>query len=165
MKSKTNRRKFIKTGTQICAGGCLLMMSPELFAGNSFSKFFQDVPDPKKMNTYCTYNCTDECKFKQATLKNEPELKKKVYEEWNLKERVGEFDADKFFCYGCKVENEKMGPLVQTCTVRKCCIEKGYDACIQCDKIASCDKDLWKNFPQFQKSVIEMRKKYLEAQG
>jgi len=167
MKTKINRRNFFHKSTQAGVAGCLLLMSPRLTALNNFSFLLnQDVPDPKKMNTYCGYNCTEECQFMQASLKNDPELKKKVYDEWGLKERLGfEFDADRVVCFGCKVKDRLLSELVTTCTVRACCLKKGYDACIQCEELKNCDKALWAKFPDFHKSVIEMQKKYAEAQG
>ncbi len=166
MKPKINRRHFVKRSTQAGVAGCLLMMSPRLLALENLSGMFgQDVPDPKKMNTFCTYNCNSECQFMQASVKNDPELKKKVYDEWKLADRVGEFDADKLFCFGCKVEESKIGPLIKTCSVRNCCLEKGFEACIECDGLEACKKDLWTKYPDFHKMVIDLRKKYVEAQG
>jgi len=54
------------------------------------------------------------------------------------------------------------GAFVHNSTVRAYSIEKGYDSCIQCNKLTTCDKDLWNRFPEFHKAVIEMQVKYKE---
>ena len=87
--------------------------------------------------------------------------RKKAYEEFKWKEKFGvDFDADKVFCYGCKPNDKPLSLNVNLCTVRKCAIEKGFDCCIECKGLAACDKELWKNFPQFKGKVIEAQRGY-----
>ena len=112
---------------------------------------------------YCSYSCPEDCHFLEASVKNDPELKKKAFKEWGLEERYGlKFDAEKIFCFKCKPGDHPEGPVLTNCTVRSCAKEKGYQACIQCDDLNSCDKDLWTRFPQFHEGVIKMQAKYLE---
>ncbi len=47
-------------------------------------------------------------------------------------------------CVGCRDDNT--GARL-TCTVRNCVIEKGLPSCAHCDKLATCDKELYVNYP------------------
>jgi hypothetical protein len=161
MKNQLKRREFILKTCQAGMAGCALLYgSPLIAAGNLNAGSGDEKPDPKKLN-YCGYICPPECKMKKATLENNTELKKEAYKEWRVEEKYGiAFDPEVIVCYGCKVEDEKVGLLVKKCSVRNCAIEKGYDCCIQCDQLTACDKELWKNFPDFHKMVIEMQKNF-----
>lgn len=156
------RRTFLKTTSQACLGGCLLMSARGSVAASIF--FLDDQkPDPKRMN-YCGYTCPDGCEFRKATLENDTALKKEAYKAWQIKERFNiPFEADSIFCFGCKNTGKPEGVVTANCTVRTCTLEKGFEACIECDELAECDKELWGRFPDFHKQVIEVRKKYLES--
>ena len=122
-----------------------------------------EQPDPKKLN-YCGYTCPNGCEFRKASLENNPALKKKAYETWNIEKRYGiSFEADKVFCYGCKIEDKPAGVVTANCTVRSCAIEKELDACIECKELKNCDKELWDLFPDFHKQVIALQKQYLDS--
>jgi hypothetical protein len=162
MKTELKRRDFVtkcfKAGVTCCA----------LVYGNSLQaqdpvKQKVPKPDPKSL-TYCGFKCTTECTLYKATIQNNSELKKKAYEEFKWKEKFGvDFDAEKVFCFGCKPKDNPLSVNVNACTVRKCAIEKGLDCCIECKGLTACDKELWKNFPQFKEKVIEMQKIYITA--
>lgn len=159
MKTKSSRRQFIINSSVF---GCTLLVSGKLSA---FS-FPQDkIPNPKEIN-YCGYTCPKNCEFLEASVKNDPELKKKAYETWEIKKRYGvDFHEETTFCFGCKNADKPAGVMMTNCTVRSCAIEKKHDSCIQCDKLEACNKDLWSRFPEFHKSVIKMRKVYCEAKA
>ena len=141
----------------MCLGGCLLLSAPAIFAKQTQDG---DPIDPERL-CYCGYQCPVDCHFLVASEQNDPELKKQVYEEWELKKRYGlEFDPQKIFCFKCKPGNKPEGPVLKNCTVRECAIGKGYQACIQCDQLATCNHELWERFPQFHESVVELQKKY-----
>ena len=159
MKTHSSRRKFIKRSA---IAGCAVLMSGKLSA---FSFPEDKIPDPQKLN-YCGYTCPEDCQFLEASVKKDDKLKKVAFETWKIKERYGlEFDPKTSFCYGCKNKDKPAGIVLMNCTVRACTIEKKHDACIQCKKLKTCDKDLWTRFPEFHKSVLEMQKTYLEAKG
>ena len=83
---------------------------------------------------------------------------------WKIKERYGlDFEEEKVFCYGCKNEEKPLGIAVKNCPVRSCTIEKGFDCCIECKELQTCELELWKMYPDFHNKVIEMQKKYNEA--
>jgi len=78
------------------------------------------------------------------------------------KEKHGvDFDAEKIFCWGCKTKDKPLGITISKCTVRNCAIKKGYDCCIECNNLVKCEFELWKNFPDFHKQVLEMQKTYM----
>ncbi len=163
MKSKINRRKFIKRGAQAGMACCALMMSSKLVTAGGFGRLFDDEKiDPKKLN-FCGYSCPADCKFHIATLENDIEKKKEAFGIWKIKEKYEiEFDPETAVCWKCKDFEKKQGVVVSNCTVRACAKDKGYDACIECGQLKSCDKDLWTRFPDFHKAVIEMQVKYKE---
>ncbi|MFC2096638.1 DUF3795 domain-containing protein, partial [Bacteroidota bacterium] len=142
---------------------CALMMSSKFVTAGSFAKMFDDeIIDPKKLN-FCGYTCPADCKWHIATLENDLEKKKEAYEIWHIKENYGlDFDENTAFCWKCKNLEKPKGVAIHNCTVRSCAMEKGYDACIQCDELTSCDKDLWTRFPEFYNAVKEMQVKYKE---
>ncbi|AHW62159.1 Protein of unknown function [Draconibacterium orientale] len=155
MTNQSNRRQFIRNSS---VTGCAILLSGKLSA---FTFPQDELPNPKKLN-YCGYTCPADCQFLEASEKNDVELKKKVYAEWQIEEQYGiAFDAEKIFCFGCKNSDKPAGVLLSNCTVRACAIDKQYDSCIQCKQLIDCDKNLWKRFPDFHKSVIAMQEKYL----
>jgi len=165
MKSKLKRREFLSTGCRAGLAGCAVLMCGNTFAMSHFIGQDDEVPDPKKLN-YCGYTCPEKCEYLQATLNDDEELKKKCFETWSIKERYGvEYDPKISFCYGCKTEDKPEGVVVSECTVRSCVIDKGLDCCIECDELTTCDKDLWKRYPDFHKGVIGLRQKYMETNG
>jgi hypothetical protein len=160
MENQINRRRFISAGT---VAGCALLISGKLSALSSFSHLQNEIPDPKKIN-YCGYSCPKDCKFLEASIKNDPVLKKEAYEIWEMKERFGvtEFDADKIYCFGCKTEDKPVGIRLQKCDVRNCAIDKKLDSCIECKELSTCKKDLWEKFPDFKNAIIKMQNAYFE---
>ena len=158
------RRDFILKSCKAGMAGCALLYGARLYgAGNLKPATGMVKPDPKLLN-YCGYTCASDCKMKKATLENNIALKKEAYQDWRIEKKYGiAFDPDKVFCYGCKgVQGNKVGLVVEKCSVRNCCIEKGYDCCIQCAELATCDKEIWKTFPDFHKMMLEMQKNYLQ---
>jgi hypothetical protein len=123
----------------------------------------KEVPNPKDL-CYCGYKCPPDCKFLKGSIENNVELKKEAYKEWKIKERFNiEFDPEKIFCFGCKNKDKEEGITVKNCKVRSCAISKGLESCIECNKLVDCKKDLWERFPEFKSHVIDMQKKYQEA--
>lgn len=163
MKTKFNRRSFLKKSTQAGMACCALMMSPNLLTASGLSEILNDKKiDPKKLN-YCGYTCPTDCQFYTATIENNVEKKKEAFKAWKIKERYGlDFDEKTAICWRCKNIEKPLGVAAKNCTVRSCAIEKGYDSCIECNTLKSCDKDLWTRFPDFYKTVKEMQVKYQE---
>lgn len=166
MKTNLNRRQFIKKGSKTGIACCAFMMGTKFKAFSSFSSFDDpsEIPNPKEL-CYCGYKCPDDCEFYVASVENNLEKKKQVFEKWGLEERYNlKFDEESIFCFKCKPEEDyPEGPVLTNCTVRQCAMEKELQCCIECDELTTCEKDLWIRFPDFKKAVIEMQKKYLEA--
>jgi hypothetical protein len=159
MKTEIKRRDFVTKCFKAGVTGCAFLYGNSLLARDSVKQV--QKPDFKSL-TYCGYKCTVECTLYRATIQNNNELKKKAFEEFKMKEKFNiDFDAEKVFCYGCKPKDKPLSLGVSACTVRKCAIEKGFDCCIECTGLAACDKELWKNFPQFKEKVIEMQKSFM----
>lgn len=162
MKKQFNRRSFVKSGTM---AGCLLLAGGKLAATSLFQ------PDPQRMNpklvNYCGYTCPTDCKFLQASVKNDPVMKKEAYDIWEMDTRFGvkEFDPDKIFCFGCKNTDKPVGIRLQKCDVRNCAISKKLDCCIECPELKTCVKDLWKKFPDYKKQLDQYQDKWLEGKA
>ncbi len=164
MKTSRSRREFLATSSRIGLIGGALVSCPKLF---SLGKLMpeDEIPNPKKLN-YCGHTCPADCAMKKATLENNIELKREAYKDWRIEKKYGlAFEPDKIFCYGCKASGKPLGLVVEKCSVRNCAIEKKYDCCIECRDLAACDKEIWKTFPDFHKTVIEMQNKYRAAKG
>jgi hypothetical protein len=157
MKPDLTRRTFIARGSGACIACCLTMTGSRLFSATGADT---GMPDPEKY-TYCGYRCTPECTLLKASLANDTELKKKTFEEWQIAERYGiEFEAEGFFCYGCKVGEKPKGLLVQKCPIIPCAQKKGFDCCFQCNDLAECDQELWTKYPQHRDFVLDLQKSY-----
>lgn len=154
MKANLKRREFLTS----CIGCCGLMFS---FKTDGLPVFQDEAkPDPKKLE-YCGYQCPPDCKVKKSTVTNNLELKKEAYKEWRIQEKYKvEFDPEKMYCWGCK-SDKPAGIITSNCSIRSCVISKKYDCCIQCNDLATCDKEVWKTFPQFRESMLKLQKKYL----
>jgi hypothetical protein len=164
MRKEIKRRDFLKASGQLGLAGCALMFCGNVNAAEALLAG-DEVPDPKKLN-YCGYTCPEKCDFLMATINNDPEAKKACFEQWHIKERYGlEYDEKTAFCWGCKVEDKPEGVVLNACTVRSCCKEKGFDCCIECKELSSCDKDLWTRFPKFYDGVKKLQQKYFDARG
>jgi len=165
MATDSSRRAFIKTCSAVCAG-CAFFLHPHrmVFGGEEAEKT-EKLLDPDAY-TYCGYQCSEDCKLYKATIQNDPELKKQVYQEWEMEKNQGiEFDPDKIFCYGCKADDKPMSLILQKCTVRHCAKGRNVDVCFQCKDLKTCDMELWSKYPDFKKHVISMQEKYIAQTG
>ncbi len=157
MRNNLKRRDFV-TGCLKAGAACMVLGS----GGNLLEMNINqdEKPDPKTLE-YCGYKCPADCPLKKATLANDSGLKKKAFEEFRFREKYKiDFDADKIFCYGCKVKDKPLGPAVSRCTVRQCARSKNLDCCIECDTLAKCEKELWKEFPKLREHVLDLQKRY-----
>jgi len=158
MKTNLKRREFVGKCFKAGVAGCSLVYGNSLLAEDRQQQV--QKPDLKSL-TFCGFKCTTACTLYKATIEDNGELRKKAYEEFKWKEKFNvDYDAARVFCWGCKIKDKPLSINVSACTVRKCAIEKRYDSCIQCNGLVACDKELWKNFPKFKESVLEMQKVY-----
>lgn len=162
MENGFNRRNFLKSAG---IGSCVLLLASAFKSSGSLSliNFDNQIPDPKKLN-YCGYKCPENCQMLKATIENNADLKMKAYSDFEVKKIYGiDFDADKVFCWGCKAKAKPEGILVSNCKVKMCAQERGFDCCIECNELTSCNKDLWKKYPEHYEKVVEMHKKYMSS--
>jgi len=147
MEFEQDRRDFLKHCTK-WGVSCfsLFLWHQQIWARTGNEDKIKKLTQPidLKKRSYCGIACENECQLFQATQENNIELKKEVYEKWNMKEHFNiEFDPDKIFCYSCKPQNKiyKIGML--DCEVRQCAIENEMESCIQCKNLTSCNKKFW----------------------
>jgi hypothetical protein len=158
------RREFLKLLGQLgtaCVGCALVanVSAAETAPGAPAKKL-----PPLKDRAYCGLVCNDQCEMFKATRTNDPAAKKAVYEKWKWKEKFGvEFDPEKVFCHGCKAPGKPQNVAHARCTALKCSVERGFESCLQCRKLAACDKELWKNWPDFWKQIQQLQQKYVAA--
>jgi len=169
MAKKQNRRSFLKNCRQYgfsCMA--LFLWNKKLFAGDNDSTktdAVKAVIDPKELS-YCGIACEKQCELFKATMEDDNALKKKVYDQWNWKEKFEiEFDPEKVFCFSCKPGDKPMKMGMKECTARICAIENNLESCIQCSNLAKCDKELWKNWPDFHTHMKQQQKQYLTQHG
>ena len=162
MKTSEKRRSFLIQSGRACLACMGLLAVRGLQSGVAETSVPSEDIDLKKL-AYCSFDCPGNCELMKATLENDAELKKKVFEEKNIsgKYKIA-FKAEDFFCYGCKTRNKPEGLVLKKCTVRQCARNKGLDSCVQCSHLLSCEKELWMEFPEFKQSVIGKRRAYLD---
>lgn len=83
------------------------------------------------MIAYCGIDCT-KCIGYIATLSGDEEEFKKVAEIWS-KEFNADVKPEHVVCDGCKAGKRKSYHCANLCNIVKCCVNKGYDYCIECD--------------------------------
>ena len=93
---------------------------------------------------FCGIDC-EKCPVRIATLKNDNQLRQKTAKEWsdlyreNL-ERFGiqSLNVQDINCCGCRSDR---GLFIgcASCSIRKCCDDKGFITCASCDDFGSCN--------------------------
>ena len=154
MNQKQDRRSFLEQCMK-CGGACCALL-----ALGRISRAQETAPvkpgqapkplDPKAL-CYCGIPqayCEKSCELFKATRENDVQLKRTVYDKWEMKKKFGiDFEADKIFCYGCKPGDKPLKVGMAECEVRTCPISHGLESCVQCGGLASCDKAFWKEWP------------------
>lgn len=165
MKTSENRRSFLIKSGKVCLACMGYLAARGLQPGVAETSAPAENSDLKKL-AYCSFDCPGNCELMKATLENDAELKKKIFEEKNIGGKYKmSFKSEDFFCYGCKTRNKPEGIVLKKCTVRLCARNKGLDSCVQCSHLLSCEKELWLEFPEFKQSVLEKRRAYLEREA
>jgi hypothetical protein len=110
--------------------------------------------------------CEQQCELFKATRENDVELKKAVYERWEMKKKFGiDFEAGKIFCYGCKPGDKPLKVGMAECPVRTCPAANGLESCVQCLDLASCDKAYWKDWPNAFDLAKKLQARYAGQPG
>jgi len=164
------RREFLRRLGElgaVCAG-CSLAV--RLSAGTTTADAASAAPAPKlpdlKDRAYCGLICGDWCELWRATKSGDPAAKRAVYERWKWQEKFGVgFDPEKVFCHGCKAPGKPVNLAHARCTVLPCASARGFDSCLQCRRLAACDKELWKNYADFHRKMVQLQQDYIAATG
>jgi hypothetical protein len=168
MLSPLLRRDFLKLCGQFgiaCACGATAVRLAAEEAKTTGPAAAKKLPE-LKTRAYCGLICGDWCELFKATKANDVAAKREVYAKWRWKEKFGvEFDPDQVFCHGCKAPGKPENIAHAKCTVLKCSVERGLESCLQCKKLAECDKELWKNYPDFHKKMVELQGTYAATEG
>jgi hypothetical protein len=169
METKQSRRHFLKTCAQSGAACCaLLAWNRSLAAQESPEKKQEQAQKPINFSklSYCGIPCQQVCELYTATVENDEQAKKRIYEQWNWKKKFGiDYDPAKVFCHTCKPGDKPMKVGIAECTVRNCAIANGVESCVQCKALPACDKELWKSWPQAHEFAIKMQARYLAEPG
>lgn len=94
------------------------------------------------MLSYCGIDC-EECEAFIATKGDDKILKEKVANKWS-KLYETKMKPEDINCKGCKSGGQKGHYCEKMCKVSKCCIEKGFGTCAECESFVC--KDLQKIF-------------------
>jgi hypothetical protein len=165
MKTSLPRRDFLKYCGEIgatcaCCGFVNRLAAEGAAPAQPAAPKLPDLKD----RAYCGLICDNSCPLFKATQSNDPVAKKAVYEQWKWKEKFGvEFEADQVFCHGCKAPGKPVNIAHAKCTTLKCCVGRKLESCLQCGKLAGCDKELWKNWPDFKKHIEKLQRDYVAA--
>jgi hypothetical protein len=169
MESQQSRRRFLKRCAKFGGACCaLLAWNRRLPAEESPEKKRDQEKKPidLKQLSYCGIPCVQVCELYKATVENDEKAKKLIYEQWNWKKKFGiEYDPEKVFCYTCKPGDKPLKVGLAACDVRNCGLANGVESCIQCNNLASCDKEYWKAWPEQHAAVKKMQARYRTQPG
>jgi hypothetical protein len=169
MLSPLPRREFFKRLGQfgVACAGCALAyrLGAESAAGPGVPAAAPKLTS-LKTRAYCGLICGDWCQLFTATKTGDPAAKRAVYDSWKWKEKFGvEFDPHQVFCHGCKAPGKPVNVAHARCTVLKCSAGRRFDSCLQCRRLAECDQELWKNYPDFRQQMLKLQQEYVSAEG
>ena len=161
MQAPLPRRAFLKWFGQLGVACCC---SCDLARAADEAKPKAGKLPELKSRAHCGILCNDRCQLFKATVASDAAAKEKIFREWDWQEKFGmEFDAAKVFCHGCKPGNRPLNISESRCTVRACSRERSLESCLQCRRLAACDKDLWKTWPKLKQQAEKWQQEYLAA--
>jgi len=172
MEKKQNRRQFLAAGAK-CGSICcaLLAWNRILPAREIISAIPGQEVKPLDLNvlSYCGIPrayCEQQCLLFKATRDKDENLKKSLYDQWEMKKKFGiERDPKKIFCYGCKPGDKPLKVGMAECPVRVCPMANGLESCIQCLSLESCDKAYWKEWPEAFALAKRLQARYKAQPG
>lgn len=83
------------------------------------------------MIAYCGLDC-QKCEGYLATQANDEKQIAAVAINWS-KQFHADVKPEHVICDGCKADGKKSFHCSTLCNIRKCCIDKQYDTCIECN--------------------------------
>jgi len=90
-----------------------------------------------KLISCCGLNC-ETCDARIATIENSDELRKKTAETWQKMFNAPEIPVEAINCTGCRMVGVKFSHC-DTCQIRNCVKERGYETCGDCADMATCE--------------------------
>jgi len=91
----------------------------------------------KKLIACCGLDC-ETCDARIATVQNNDELRRATAVKWQQMFNSPEIPYESINCTGCRLEGIKFAHC-DTCSVRICVENKGYETCGNCPVMDSCD--------------------------
>ena len=91
----------------------------------------------EKLISCCGLNC-ETCEARIATVQNDDNLRKATAEKWQKMYNAASLTPDSINCTGCRMEGPKFEHC-ETCKIRLCVNEKGYETCGDCAEMSTCD--------------------------
>lgn len=172
MNQKQSRRSFLERCAK-CGSACCALLALNGISRAQESAPARSGPDEKPVDlaalAYCGIPqafCEKSCELFKATRENAVELKRAVYDKWEMKKQFGiEFEVDKIYCYGCKPGDKPLKVGMAECAVRTCPISHGLESCVQCGGLATCDKAFWKQWPVAYEQIKKLQARYKTQPG
>jgi len=91
----------------------------------------------EKLISCCGLNC-ETCDARIATIKNSDDLRKATAEKWQKMYSAPLIPFESINCTGCRAAGVKFSHC-DTCEIRKCVNEKGYETCGDCAEMETCE--------------------------
>ena len=91
----------------------------------------------KKMIGCCGIDC-EKCDVYIATKNDDNALREKTAEMWSRLNNVN-ITPDMLYCTGCRCDGVKTYYCSDTCKIRKCVKDNGFETCSECEKMSSCE--------------------------
>jgi len=106
----------------------------------------------------CCGNSCSECGAYLATLADDDTKRKAVADQWTVVYNKA-YSPEEINCVGCTAEGVHVGFAENSCTMRKCCMEKGHATCAECGSYP-CDqlREFFRNVPEAKANLESLRR-------
>ena len=92
----------------------------------------------KEFIACCGLDC-ETCDARNATIRNDDELREKVARLWSELNGV-EITPEMINCVGCRIEGVKTPFCESLCPIRRCALSRGMKTCGSCSEMENCEK-------------------------
>jgi hypothetical protein len=132
MEPKQSRRHFLKHCAQFGGACCtFLAWNRNLPAQESPEKKPEQAQKPIDFSrlSFCGIPCQQACELYTATVENDEQAKKRIYEQWNWKKKFAiDYAPEKVFCFTCKPGDKPKKTGMAECAVRNCAMALGVES-------------------------------------
>lgn len=109
------------------------------------------------MIAYCGIDCS-KCEGYLATQSGDEQQQAQVAQDWSRQFNV-DIKPENVICDGCKAEKRKSIHCANTCNIRKCCIDKKIESCIECEDFPCDDeKNIVEHVPEAKNNLESLKK-------